>query len=71
LVHDKYENSGVYKLTYKACPHYYIGQTGGTFNIRYKEHMRNINNNKKTGYMQHILNTGHTYGSINDTMEIM
>jgi hypothetical protein len=30
-----------------------------------------MRNNKTTsGYVQHILETGHTFGNINDTMEI-
>jgi hypothetical protein len=41
-----------------------------TFNIRYKEHIQAIrNNNNNSGYSNHILNTGHTYGTINDTMD--
>jgi hypothetical protein len=43
-----------------------------TFNIRYKEHIRDIRtNNGNTGYANHILNTGHAYGPITDTMEII
>jgi hypothetical protein len=55
------------------CNQYYIGQTGRTFNIRYKERigLRDMRNNEdKTGYAQ-VLNTGHTYGNIHDTMEII
>jgi hypothetical protein len=49
-----------------------VGQTGRTFNNRYKEHINNIKtNNSNTGYSSHILNTGHTYGTIRDTMEII
>jgi hypothetical protein len=54
------------------CPLKYVGQTGRTFNIRYKEHIHDIrSNNSNTGYANHILNTGHTYGTITDTMEII
>jgi hypothetical protein len=54
------------------CPLKYVGQTGRTFNKRYKEHIHDIRtNNSNTGYTNHILNTGHTYGTITDTMEIM
>jgi hypothetical protein len=50
----------------------YIGQTGRTFDIRYKEHIQTIrNNNSNSGYSNHILNTGHTYGNIADTMDII
>jgi hypothetical protein len=69
---DKYNRSGIYQMKCLDCPLKYIGQPGRSFNIRYKEHMhaiRNINNN--SGYSNHILNTGHTYGTINDTMDII
>jgi hypothetical protein len=72
--HDEYENAGVYKLTCMDCPQYYIGQTGRTFNIRYKEHIRDIrNNNNNIGYAQHtsILNNTHEYGNIQDAMDIL
>jgi hypothetical protein len=50
----------------------HVGQIGRTFNTRYKEHIHDIRtNNSNTGYANHILNTGHTYGTIIDTMEIM
>jgi hypothetical protein len=40
--------------------------------MRYKEHIQAIrSNNGKSGYLNHILNTGHTYGNITDTMEII
>jgi hypothetical protein len=55
-----------------SCPTKYIGQTGRPFNIRYKEHIRDTkNNNSNSGYSNHILNTGHSYGNITDTMEII
>jgi hypothetical protein len=54
------------------CPKKYIGQTGRTFSIRYKEHIQDIrSNNGNTGYSNHILNTGHTYGTITDTIKII
>jgi hypothetical protein len=53
-------------------PRQYIGQTGRNFKTRYKEHVRDIRSNKSTsGYVQHILETGHAFGNINDTMEIV
>jgi hypothetical protein len=54
------------------CALKYICQTRRTFNIRYKEHIQAIrNNNNNSGYSNHILNTEHTYGTINDTMDII
>jgi hypothetical protein len=54
------------------CPLKYIGQTGRAFNIRYKEHIHDIrSNNSNSGYSNHILNTGHTYGTVTFTMEVI
>jgi hypothetical protein len=54
------------------CPLKYIGQTGRIFNTKYKEHMHDIRSNiSNSGYSNHILNTGHTYGTITDTMVII
>jgi hypothetical protein len=53
------------------CPLKYIGQTGRTFKTRYKDHIQAIrNNNSNSGYSKHILNTGHTYGRVIDTMNV-
>jgi hypothetical protein len=61
--------SGIYQIKCFDCPLKYIGQTGRTFNIRYKEHIHDIrSSNSNSGYSNHILNTGHTYGIIADTM---
>jgi hypothetical protein len=54
-----------------SCPMKYIGQTGRPFNTRYREHIRDIKNNSKSRYSNHILNTGHSYGNITDTMKII
>jgi hypothetical protein len=70
---NKYDNSGVYKLKCMDCSLQYIGQTGRSFKTRYKEHIRAIQYNKKENstYAQHIIDTGHTYGTIQNTMEIL
>jgi hypothetical protein len=50
----------------------YIGQTGRNFITRFKEHIQDIRNNRtKTGYSQHITNTGHEYGNIENTLNIL
>jgi hypothetical protein len=54
------------------CPLKYIGQTGRTFSVRYKEHIHAIrNSSSNSGYSKHFMNTGHTYGKITDTMNII
>jgi hypothetical protein len=54
------------------CTLKYIGQTGGGFKVRYKEYIHAIRSNKSNSdYLIHILNTGHTYGPITDTMVVI
>lgn len=46
--------------------------TGQTFHMRYKEDTQEItNNNSNLGYLDHIFNKGHVYGSITNTIDIM
>jgi hypothetical protein len=42
---DKYSRSGIYQMKCMDCPLKYIGQTGRTFNTRYKEHIHDIRSN--------------------------
>jgi hypothetical protein len=50
----------------------YTVKTGRSFKTRYKGHIRAIQYNMENStYAQHIINTGHTYGSIQNTMEIL
>jgi hypothetical protein len=50
----------------------HIGQTGITFSARYKEHIHIIRNNSSNyRYSNHTLNTGHIYGTITDTMDVI
>jgi hypothetical protein len=52
-------------MKYLDCPMEYVIQTGRTFNTIYKEHIYDINsNNSNSRYSSRILNTGHTYGTI-------
>jgi hypothetical protein len=39
--------------------------------MRYKEHISAIKHKDTSTYAQHILNTGHTYGSMQDVMEVI
>jgi hypothetical protein len=69
---NKYNSPGVYKLKCKDCPLHYIGQTGRSFATRYKEHIWAIKYNRETsGYARHILNTGHSYGKMDDIMDVI
>jgi hypothetical protein len=66
---DKYNNSGIYEIKCNSCHLKYIGQTSRNFKTRYKEHIHAIHTNKTTSrYAQRILETGHTYGTVEDTV---
>jgi hypothetical protein len=72
LLRNQYDESGVYELKCHDCPGSYIGQTGRSFRIRYKEHIQDIRSNKsKTAFSQHILNTGHAYDTMKKTTKIL
>jgi hypothetical protein len=67
---NKLEQAGIYRLKCMDCQKVYIGQTGRSLNIRYKEHIRSIRYNREdSGYATHILNNIHRYGKIEDIME--
>jgi hypothetical protein len=51
---DIYNHSGIYEISCKSCNLKYIGQTGRSFRIRYKEHLNAIHSNTNSKY-------AHTY----------
>jgi hypothetical protein len=66
----KYNLSGVYQLRCTECLKRYVGQTGRTFESRYKEHIRYIKNNETNSkFSQHILDTTREYGTIEKIMK--
>ncbi|PNF38897.1 hypothetical protein B7P43_G08228 [Cryptotermes secundus] len=69
---DMYNLSGVYQLQCSDCPLKYIGQTGRTFKIRFKEHTCDINNNGQSSrFAQHVLDTTHEYSTIDKILEVL
>jgi len=69
---DKYTKSGIYKLTCPDCNKAYIGQTGRNFYTRYDEHKRAFRyNTLQSKYAKHIIEHGHTFGNIENTMEVL
>jgi hypothetical protein len=63
---------GINQMKCLDCPLKYTGPTERIFNIRYKERIHDIrSNNRNSGYSSHILNTGHIYGTIYDTTDVI
>jgi hypothetical protein len=64
--------SGIYKLKCKTCNKVYVGQSGRSITVRYKEHTRYIRtNNPISAYALHILNKRHEYGNAEQTLELL
>jgi hypothetical protein len=69
---DNYNLRGVYQLQCADCPLKYMGQTGRTFKIRFREHIIGIKNNGLNSiFAQHVLDTTHKYCTMDKTMKIL
>jgi hypothetical protein len=54
--------SGIYKLKCNTCNGVYVGQSGRSINVKYKEHIRYIRtNNSTSAYEAHILMYRHKH----------
>jgi hypothetical protein len=63
--------SGIYELTCNTCKLAYTGQTRRNLKQRYQEHIRYIQNDPQSAYVQHILKNQHEYGPITDIMALL
>jgi hypothetical protein len=50
----------------------YVGQTRRTFIARFKEHIQEISNNRhRSKFVRYVLDAGHAYNTINQTMDVL
>jgi hypothetical protein len=69
---NKYNKSGIYQIKCLVCPLKHIGKSGRIFHTIFKEYIQAVrNNNSNSGYSSGALNTGHIYGAVTDTMDII
>jgi hypothetical protein len=69
---DKFSSSGVYKLSCPKCGKAYVGQAGGRFSLRYKEHRCAFyNNTPSSSFTQHLLDKVHPFGPIHEIMQLL
>jgi len=62
---NKYARSGAYKLTCPDCNKAYVGQTGRSFTVWFKEHKYTFKTNSHvSNYAKHILELSHSFGPI-------
>ena len=71
-ISEKFSLSGVYKLACPDCKKSYVGQTGGSFTIRYNEHKHAFLKNSHTSkFAQHLNEHAHSFGTINNFVQIL
>jgi hypothetical protein len=69
---DPYSLSGAYELTCPDCNKAYVGQTGRRFSTRYKEHKTAFrNNNHNYRFAKHLNDSAHSFGLMNEIMQII
>ena len=68
--HD--DPSGIYRMRCKTCNKVYVGQSGRTIGIRFKEHIRYIrSNNSTSAYATHVLESRHEYGTRENMLHLL
>jgi hypothetical protein len=68
---NTYERCGVYQLTCRDCKKTYTGQTGRTFEKRFKEHLQAFKYNPQNSkFAQHVTESGHSFGKKTDILQI-
>ena len=71
-VRNKYTKSGVYQLKCPTCGKIYIGQTGPSFSIRFREHKHDFKYMiHKSRFAQHLLEEGHPLDTMENIMEVI
>jgi len=69
---DKFSLSVVCKLTCPDCNRAYIGQTGGKFATRFKEHEKAFRSHSHTSsFAKHLDKEAHSFGHMHDIMQIL
>jgi len=70
--HEKYSHFGVYKLTCPDCHKAYVGQTERQFSACYREHKTAWYKNSNTSnFARHLTEETHSFGPMNEIMEII
>ena len=68
---EKFELSGVYKLTCPDCNKTFVGQTGRRFSVRYKGHKRAFYNNSHTSNLGQLHEEANSFGLIQNIMQVL
>lgn len=70
--HKPPNDTGVYRINCNDCNKFYVGQTGRSFEKRFKEHISDIQKTEpKSNFAQHIKSEKHTYTDYNSNLTIL
>lgn len=65
-------DTGVYKLSCSDCPKVYVGQSGRSFQKRFKEHLPKPKlQTQRSKFAEHLVNENHNVISYNDNLSIL
>ena len=68
----KFNKSGIYQLTCKDCSEKYIGQTGISLYVRFREHFNDFKReNGYSKFAQHLIENRHAIGPIDEIMNVL
>lgn len=68
---DLGNKTGVYKIACNDCSKFYIGQTGRSFQKRFKEHLPRAVNVQKSNFAEHLVNENHGYSDLTTNLEAL
>jgi len=69
-IQEQFDSSGVYQLSCPDCHMKYVGQTGGSFQVRFSEHLWDYKYNKSK-FAQHLLDNKHSISPTEDIMKVL
>ena len=68
---DKFKATGVYKLSCSDCNSFYIGQTGRSFQTRFKEHLLKATSTQTSKFAKHLVNNNHNVDDISSNSQVL
>jgi rRNA maturation protein Nop10 len=68
---DKCSACGIYMLSCPDCGKAYVGQTGRSFSVRFKEHRHSFRTNNTNSNFAHLLDYAHSFAPIDSIMHIL
>lgn len=65
------KKTGIYQVSCNDCDKIYIGQTGRSFEKRFKEHLPRATKSQKSNFAEHLVNENHNYTDISNNLKAL